>query len=228
MAGKKQAGEVEKQAARERLLRSALDLFNERGYASTPVREIVGAAGVTKPVLYYYFGNKEGLYMELLRGPFETLDIILAETVHESVSARERVLRLFDRVFVLFVENLKVARLMYSIYYGPPQGAPFFDFEGCHLKMREVVGLLVREGIRSGEFREADPDVFMWALNGALNFVLEEQLCHRSPQIDRKGLSRILGLIFDGQSNLKEKDRKLTTEITETDPISYKSTCSGR
>lgn len=208
MARKKLTAESEKQAVRERLLQSALDLFNEKGYASTSVREIVEAAGVTKPALYYYFRNKEGIYMELLRGPFEILDEILKETVHESSSARERVLHLFDRVFQLFVENLKVARLMYSIYYGPPQGAPFFDFEGCHLKMREVVGLLVRDGIKSGEFRAVDPDVLMWALNGSLNFVLEEQLCQRSPQIDRKGLSRILALIFDGLTCTESKKKR--------------------
>lgn len=205
---KKHAIVSEKEAVRERLLRSALELFNERGYASTSVREIVEAAGVTKPALYYYFRNKEGIYMELMKNPFEILERILEETAQESLSARERVLRLFDRIFLLFVENLKVARLMYSIYYGPPQGAPFFDFEGCHLKMREVVGLIVREGIKSGEFRAADPDVFMWALNGALNFVLEEQLCHRSPQIDRKGLSRILALIFDGLTSARPKKKR--------------------
>lgn len=208
MARKKVLAEPEKQAVRERLLQSALDLFNEKGYASTSVREIVEAAGVTKPVLYYYFKNKEGIYLELMSKPFEVFEKILDETVHELVSARERVLRLFDRIFLLFVENLKAARLMYSIYYGPPQGAPFVDFEGYHFKVRAVVGLIVRDGIKRGEFRKTDPDVFMWALNGALNFALEEQLCHRSPQIDRKGLSRILNLIFDGLAESKGKKKR--------------------
>jgi len=74
--------------------------------------------------------------------------------------------------------------------------------------VREVVGLIVKDGIKSGEFREVDPNVFMWALNGALNFVLEEQLCHRSPQIELKGLSRILDLIFDGLTNAKSKKKR--------------------
>lgn len=208
MARKKLTGDIEKQGVRERLLHSALDIFNEKGYASTSIREIVEAAGVTKPALYYYFSSKEGIYMELIKRPFEVLAKILEETAHESLSARERVKHLFDRVFVLFIDNLKVARLMYSIYYGPPQGAPFFDFEECHLKIREVVGAIVRDGIKSGEFRKTDPDVFMWALNGSLNFVLEEQLCHRSPQIDRKGLSRILDLIFDGLTNANTKRKR--------------------
>ena len=208
MARKKLTEDVEKEAVRERLLKSALDIFNEKGYAATSVREIVEAAGVTKPALYYYFRSKEGIYMELFKEPFKLLEKMLNETVQEALSAQERIHHLFDSIFVLFTENLKTARLMYSIYYGPPQGAPFFDFEGYHLKVREVVGLIVKDGIKSGEFREVDPNVFMWALNGALNFVLEEQLCHRSPQIELKGLSRILDLIFDGLTNAKSKKKR--------------------
>ena len=48
---------------RERLLETASHLFAEKGYASTSVREIVARAGVSKPVLYYYFQSKEGLLL---------------------------------------------------------------------------------------------------------------------------------------------------------------------
>lgn len=207
MAPKKLVKEADKQGVRERLLRAALDIFNERGYASTSVREIVEAAGVTKPVLYYYFKNKEGIYVELISKPFEVLEVILTEALHETLSARERVQQLFSHIFQLFVDNLKVARLMYSIFYGPPQGAPFFDFEGCHLKIRELTGLIVREGIHNGEFSAPDEDSLAWVLMGALNFALEEQLCQHSPMIDRQGLSRMLDMIFDGLARTGDKTR---------------------
>ena len=62
---------------RELMLKSAIQLFNRKGYAATTVREIVAAVGVSKPVLYYYFGNKEGIYFELMRGPFMKFDAVL-------------------------------------------------------------------------------------------------------------------------------------------------------
>ncbi|MBW2208934.1 MAG: helix-turn-helix transcriptional regulator, partial [Deltaproteobacteria bacterium] len=52
----------EEQDARAVLLEAATALFAQKGYAGTSVREIVERAGVTKPVLYYYFENKEGLF----------------------------------------------------------------------------------------------------------------------------------------------------------------------
>jgi AcrR family transcriptional regulator len=208
MTRNKSSVKPEEQAVRERLLGVALDIFNERGYASTSVREIVEAAGVSKPVLYYYFGNKEGIYAELMTKPFEVLEKILAETVHEKLSSRERLLRLYEGIFLLFMKNLKAARLMYSIYYGPPQGAPFIDFEGYHLKIREVTGLIVKDGIKSGEFRAVNADTLTWVLIGALNFVLEEQLCQHPPIVDNRGLSAVLALIFDGVTPSKSKRKR--------------------
>ncbi|MEW6713689.1 MAG: TetR/AcrR family transcriptional regulator [Nitrospirota bacterium] len=205
---KKRPAKPEKHAARERLLIAALNIFTEKGYASTSVREIVEAARVTKPVLYYYFGNKEGIYMELMSEPFKVLERILEETSHEALSSRERVMQMYDRIFLLFLKNLKAARLMYSIYYGPPQGAPFIDFENYHMKIKEVTELIVNDGIKGGEFRRVNADTLTWVLIGALNFVFEEQLCHRSPMIDKKGLSGMLALIFDGVASLKSKRKR--------------------
>lgn len=198
----------EKHAARERLLIAALDIFTEKGYASTYVREIVEAARVTKPVLYYYFGSKEGIYLELMTEPFKVLEKILVETAHEELSSRERVMQMYSRIFLLFIENIKSARLMYSIYYGPPQGAPFIDFENYHMKIKEVTELIVKDGIKSGEFRKVNADTLTWVLIGALNFVFEEQLCHRSPMIDKKGLSAMLALIFNGVAAIKSKRKR--------------------
>src|SRR5690349_21810738 len=44
-----------------KLLDAAVKLFAHKGYPATSTREIVEAAGVTKPMLYYYFQSKGGL-----------------------------------------------------------------------------------------------------------------------------------------------------------------------
>lgn len=47
---------------REALISAARELFGRRGYAATPVDEIVEAAGVTKGALYHHFSDKEALF----------------------------------------------------------------------------------------------------------------------------------------------------------------------
>lgn len=188
----------EESAVKERLLSAALKLFTERGFAATTVREIVERAGVTKPVLYYYFQNKEGIYLEIMNRPFAEFVSLVEEGTRGEGSAVERIFRFCDLVFTLFVANIDVARLMYSIYYGPPQGAPYFDFDAHHQAMQGVVRTLVEEGIAAGDIRGGDSQDIMWAIVGALNVAMEEQLCKAAPALDRQGLQRILRLIFRG------------------------------
>jgi TetR/AcrR family transcriptional regulator len=206
MAGRKSRTEPGNDSVRHRLLAAATDLFTQRGYAATTVREIVGAAGVTKPVLYYYFRNKEGIYLELMREAFSRLDELIAGTAGDRGSATQKLLRLCDRTYTLFMENVKVARVMYSIYYGPHQGAPFFDFDAYHLKFQEAVRGLIHEGIRNGEFRKGNPEDMTWAILGAINVAMEVHLGHPELQLGREGLARILKIIFQGIS--AEKGRR--------------------
>ena len=50
---------------RAEILRHAATLFAQRGYDAVSVREIVQAAGCTKPALYYHFGSKQGVALAL-------------------------------------------------------------------------------------------------------------------------------------------------------------------
>lgn len=62
-----------------RLLRAATDLFAERGFHGTGVREIALRAGVNVASANYHFGSKEELYLEVLRGHFAAVRARLAE-----------------------------------------------------------------------------------------------------------------------------------------------------
>ena len=195
-------------AVRQRLLSCATQLFTRKGYTATTVREIVAAAKVTKPVLYYYFRNKEGIYIELIRGAFAKFDALLDASRTQRGSATERLLHLSDQVFSLFMEYIEVARLMYSIYYGPPQGAPFFDFDTYHTKLHDAIRRLVKEGIRKGEFHTGNANDMMWALLGAVNVAMEVRLCHPEIGMERKRLVRILRLILQGISSQRARQEE--------------------
>ena len=183
---------------RERLLSGATELFASKGYSATTVREIVERAGVTKPVLYYYFRSKEGIYLDLMREPFSKFAALVEETLLTAGSARERLIRLCLRAYDIVVEHIDAARVMYSIYYGPPQGAPFIDFDAYHRRFQEAVLQVLREGVRDGEFRRVNLHDSMWAVIGALNVAMEVELCHPSQSLGRDGVRRVLEIVLEG------------------------------
>ncbi len=191
--------------ARQRLLDAAAELFNSKGYAGTTVREIVKAGGVTKPVLYYYFKNKEGIFLELMRGTYVKFNELVDSVRSEAGSPREKLERFIAQSFSLFLEEIKTVRLMYSLYYGPHQGAPFFDFDIYHRKYQEVIRGLVEEGIRRKEFRGENLEDMTWAIIGTINVVMEVELGHPEISLGREGLVRLLNLIFRGLGGEKKK-----------------------
>jgi TetR/AcrR family transcriptional regulator len=53
-------------AARDRILRAAAQEFAEHGYSGARINRIAVAANANKQLIYHYFGNKEGIYAEVL------------------------------------------------------------------------------------------------------------------------------------------------------------------
>lgn len=188
----------ENPVVRERLLGEALRLFTARGYAATTVREIVEAASVTKPVLYYYFGSKEGLYLEIMNGISRLFDQRVEELEMADGTVRERLVHFFAGMFTAARENLPVVRFAFSIYYGPPQGAPFIDFHRFFDLTLEKVDLLIAEGMARGEIRPGERRPLVWALVGSYHTILEEQVCRTPPRVDRDGLTGVINMILDG------------------------------
>lgn len=55
------------EAARADILAAALDEFAEHGHAGARIDRIAAASGMSKPMIYSYFGDKDGLYAAALR-----------------------------------------------------------------------------------------------------------------------------------------------------------------
>lgn len=183
---------------REKLLTAALELFNSKGYAAASVREIVAASGVTKPVLYYYFGSKEGLYLELMNDSLAEFESSLKLITALQGPVTERINHFCSMMLDIVVENIELVRLIYAIHYGPPQGAPYINFEAYFTRMLDTIHDLVREGIGSGELRRNDSTDVAWTVICVLNAAMEEQLCHTPARLDGEQMVRMLRLVMEG------------------------------
>lgn len=66
------------------ILIAARDLFNERGFHGTTLRELARAANVSQPLLYHYFGSKHDLLVAISQRAVDnvitSIDAALAES----------------------------------------------------------------------------------------------------------------------------------------------------
>ncbi len=177
---------------------AALGLFTRRGYAATTVRELVAEAGVTKPVLYYYFGSKEGLFLELMRTHFARLEAVVDRHRQGEGRVRPRLTAMLDSAFAYVQQDRDFVRLMHAVYFGPPDEAPRFDFDAYHQRYHDLIARLIGEGIERNEFRRENAADMAWIVLGTISIAVEDQIANHAPRIDRETLGRLLGLVFDG------------------------------
>src|SRR3954454_5105548 len=64
---------------RETILAAARQLFGEKGYDATSLRQIADAVGTTKAAVYYHFPAKAHLLPEMSRPWFDALAMPVAE-----------------------------------------------------------------------------------------------------------------------------------------------------
>src|SRR3954451_2551368 len=122
----------------EQTLRAARELFAERGYAAVTMDEIAAAIGVTKPLLYNYFGNKERLYIACMERAGDSLIKTIAEAVGKSANPGDA-LGAGVRAFFSFLDTDRAAWAVLFDETLPHGGEGFDRVAPCR---GQIVGLV--------------------------------------------------------------------------------------
>jgi TetR/AcrR family transcriptional regulator len=182
---------------KETIRAAAINLFANKGFAATSTREICEKAGVTKPVLYYYFQNKEQLYTELMLEAFgEYLkELESAVTVEEPFVDRSR--RLIGTLFKFCARNPDLMRLAFRMVFAPESESPMIDYVEMAEADERLAKRLAAESVQAGEIC-GDPAEVANALIGLSRFYVMSYLVTGQPKLDEVLASRIVTLIVYG------------------------------
>jgi AcrR family transcriptional regulator len=82
---------------REKLLGVAGPVFADRGYQAATIREICAGAGANVAAVNYYFGNKLGLYTEILQQSVRAAQLEAVQNVLDRNAPPEEILRALIR-----------------------------------------------------------------------------------------------------------------------------------
>ena len=85
-----QHGRVPRAVRERQIVELAEGLFSERGYQGASMEELARRAGVTKPIIYELFGNKDGLFRACLERSAGRLAQQVADAVRAEVEPEAR------------------------------------------------------------------------------------------------------------------------------------------
>ncbi|HXW37618.1 MAG TPA: TetR/AcrR family transcriptional regulator [Nitrososphaerales archaeon] len=169
----------------ERILQAASKLFAERGYSNVSIRDVCREGGTTAPVIYYYFGNKRGLFEAVtgksltMRGFIEKL-----ERAAEQKSP-ERGLESFVRTYLTMFPERAFDPGLYM------RDSASLDSRSAKMisedldKIRSLAKAMINRGIEEGAFRKTNPELAADCLLGMLNRAIFQEI-HFSKSVDRE------------------------------------------
>ncbi len=159
---------------REKIDRTAMRLFVEKGIAETSVRDIAAGAGIAEGTLYRHYPSKEELAWQLFVVNFTAIGATLNElqraekTIHAKLDAIIRhFCSVFERDAVTF-NYLFLARHRHMLRLTPRQPNPYLVFRS-----------VVREGMAHGEIPKQDLDVATSMVMGLILQVIDARILGR-------------------------------------------------
>jgi len=111
--------EIAPDPVRERLLKAALDSFLSDEYNKVTTRLIAEKADANISMIRYYFGNKEGLYEEMIRDTMNPLLNVLDGQMLESVDGFKDFLYLYYETMSKRPEFPKLILKVLALNQGP-------------------------------------------------------------------------------------------------------------
>ena len=130
--------------------------FAERGYDGAGVDRIAARAGINKAMLYYHFGSKERLYVEVLRDMFRAVGARARAIADSEQGAAEKI----DRWIATIVGEAAARPWFPPIMLNElASGAPRVDSETAAMMnaIFDAVRDIIVQGQREGRFRDVDP-----------------------------------------------------------------------
>lgn len=184
-------------SAPEKIRNAAVGLFARKGYAATTTREICQRAGVTKPVLYYYFNSKEQLFTDLVLGAWRDCGRQLRLASSRGRSAREKLIDVLAADFEITERDPRIATILLRMAFAPRKETPSIDCVQIGMDWAGLIARIVRQGVRRGEMQGRPKDVGEAILGIHVIYTLSFLLTGR-PKLDRKLARRVVNLMVEG------------------------------
>jgi AcrR family transcriptional regulator len=157
-------------AVRDQIIRSAADLFREKGYRASTLDDIAARLSMSKATLYTYFRAKEEMLAAISRETIEGFTRELGLVLRSSLAPEEKLRRVVRQHVRFVIANRSFLTVFFSEEASlPARLARQLAAQKDHYD--KGVESVVLEGIRRGVFREMPPRLVVFGLLGMLNWV---------------------------------------------------------
>ena len=156
----------------DEILAAAANLFQQKGYHATSVRDIAESVGLLKGSLYHYIRSKEDLLARLFDGALEgtVRELTAIATREQSAPAR------LHAMVAAYVRSVTANLDTVGLYLREWRSLPAPELARLRARRRAMRALfedVIKEGMRRREFATADEKISALAILGMCNWLFE-------------------------------------------------------
>lgn len=191
---------------RRHVLDAALKNFAHRGYEGTSVQDIVAAARVTKPTLYYYFENKAKLYQALVDYAHDERYRLMQQAAARGRTTADKLGEVAAALFEFSRRHRELMRIAFATAFAAPGEVPeeIRYLDKC-LRNFEFVHSLIKQGQKARELDgRFDSKELAFGFYGQLNVYVMSNLLLADGVLNRQTARRMVALFLAGAAT-KEK-----------------------
>jgi AcrR family transcriptional regulator len=153
----------------EQVLRVAAGTFNQKGFASTSLKEVAAQLNITDAALYYYVKNKEELVFKCYERAIELGEAAMRQADREGGNGLGKVKRYIELQLVSLCGPEGPVAVLSEIPSLKPNHREHL-LGRARAGSRKLAGF-IRQGIADGSIRPCDAELACAAIMGALNWV---------------------------------------------------------
>jgi AcrR family transcriptional regulator len=127
---------------RAKIMRVALRLFADHGYAAVGVQQIVDEVGVTKPTLYHYFQSKQGLFEAIMAEKGTPLLTELKQVSTYNHDITHSITQITQFYLDFMQREPTFYRLMLAAWFMPPYSEIYPSVSALHGQMYDLLEAL--------------------------------------------------------------------------------------
>lgn len=183
---------------KERLLNAGLILLSKKTTDKISMDDVASEAGVTKPMVYYYFGNKVGFYKHLVQHIEDSLQEMIADCIQPDSSFREVLTAIIKGRVEQVIKRPELSNAIRIMAVSKTIGGA--ESRSKIVSMFNKLIPFFEISIKSGEIREdADLRLIMAMTNSLLDGALRIHGKELFESADSSDFAeKIVRLVFDG------------------------------
>jgi len=158
---------------KEQIVNAAIELFAQKGFEGTSIRDLAAKADVNIAMINYYFGSKDKLFETLVEMKSASARNVLEELLKDkTLTSIEKVDRIIDSYIERLFKNRQFHRVIHQELMLNQRETLQQIITNVLFPNTLAIKNIIDEGIQKGEFREVDVILTIASLIGTINHVL--------------------------------------------------------